>query len=565
MKQILKRSVGALLLTVCLVFSFCVIPAMAEQTPENSEKSAIEIPVVAEEAYDDVTAAEINFNQISGKDVLIQPITVHDGQFYFVYQFADVNAEKNSDTCILSLHTSEACDETDRIGDPWKGKSDTLSGTMKLPAGNYYLKIEFQKKKNASYYAQMQAMTIPTEVPKEKILKKDREYYYYNASGKTVSVKITLPKDGQIYLFAAYDDFLQEDYQNPDISIYDASGKKVAKKHKMDAQFGKCYALKAGTYTLKIQGKTGMYSIYSQYQAYVDGKNHTKAAAKKMLPGQKYTSLLKQDGTTSGDVWYRFSLKKDSKNKLKLYNYSGNDKIHYVVYRGKEIVSSGILPSVSDENTISDEIEGMATSVTVSGSKISKKGTYYVRFYRTSSLASGAVGIYQTPYMNLMQIRPLKNQVYSGSMKLPAPVIYNGSEKLREDKDYVLTYTDNQKIGTASVKIEGLGKYKGSTKITFQIRPKQAALTKVTPGKKKLTAHWKKVSGVSGYEVRYATNKSMKHAKTLTVRGSSKTFVKISGLKGKKKYYVQVRAFKKKGSAKYRGSWSAPKKVKTRK
>ena len=54
---------------------------------------------------------------------------------------------------------------------------------------------------------------------------------------------------------------------------------------------------------------------------------------------------------------------------------------------------------------------------------------------------------------------------------------------------------------------------------------------------------WKAVSGSKGYQVRYSTNKDMSHAKRATLTGKNTTSCKISGLKSKTTYYVQVRSY----------------------
>lgn len=67
---------------------------------------------------------------------------------------------------------------------------------------------------------------------------------------------------------------------------------------------------------------------------------------------------------------------------------------------------------------------------------------------------------------------------------------------------------------------------------------------KVKAGKKKLTVTWKKDKNVSGYQIKIATKKNFKGAKTYTVK-SYKTYKKvIKKLKAKKKYFVKVRAYK---------------------
>ena len=57
----------------------------------------------------------------------------------------------------------------------------------------------------------------------------------------------------------------------------------------------------------------------------------------------------------------------------------------------------------------------------------------------------------------------------------------------------------------------------------------------------------------------------MKKAVKKTVKGAKKSSLKVSKLKKSKKYYVQVRAYKKAGGKMYYSSWSKAKAVKTKK
>lgn len=66
---------------------------------------------------------------------------------------------------------------------------------------------------------------------------------------------------------------------------------------------------------------------------------------------------------------------------------------------------------------------------------------------------------------------------------------------------------------------------------------------KATAKKKALVLSWKKVSGVDGYQIRIGTKKSLKGAKTIMVK-KTKTKYTVSKLKSKKKYYIQIRAYK---------------------
>ena len=80
--------------------------------------------------------------------------------------------------------------------------------------------------------------------------------------------------------------------------------------------------------------------------------------------------------------------------------------------------------------------------------------------------------------------------------------------------------------------------------------------------KKSLTVKWRKVNGVKGYQLRYATNKKMKKAKIITITKNKLIIKKLA----KKKYYIQVCAYKVNSNGKkVKGKWSAKKAIKVKK
>ena len=64
---------------------------------------------------------------------------------------------------------------------------------------------------------------------------------------------------------------------------------------------------------------------------------------------------------------------------------------------------------------------------------------------------------------------------------------------------------------------------------------------------------WKKTKGASGYKILVATNKKLKNAKVIVVKGGKKTSKVVKGLKSGKKYYFSVRPYKNKGGKTYNG------------
>lgn len=83
-------------------------------------------------------------------------------------------------------------------------------------------------------------------------------------------------------------------------------------------------------------------------------------------------------------------------------------------------------------------------------------------------------------------------------------------------------------------------------------KPAKAKKPAVSSKNKKLYITCKTMSGVDGYQIRYATNKSMKNADTEFGKK-----ITIAGLKKGRKYYVQARAYKKDSNGKrVYGTWS---------
>ena len=91
----------------------------------------------------------------------------------------------------------------------------------------------------------------------------------------------------------------------------------------------------------------------------------------------------------------------------------------------------------------------------------------------------------------------------------------------------------------------------------------RVVVKKLKAGKKQIRLTWKKQSKVSGYEIRYAIKANMKKAKRIKVNAktASKT---IKKLKSKKRYYIQIRAYKTNDHKKIYGNWSIKKTLKTK-
>ena len=309
---------------------------------------------------------------------------------------------------------------------------------------------------------------------------------------------------------------------------------------------------KAGTYTIQTSGykkdvtTVGLTLVVREYGSTTT--NTAKAKATTISPTQNKSGLITLGGVDA--YWYKFSLASAQRNALTVKNTSADSTIYcQLITPSSSNLGSPVYPIAANK---------VLTIDVYSPSKVPlnwPKGTYYLKVYRKSKNDSAPFEVSRKAYISAMSIS-ISDQTYTGKALTPSVKIKNGSSTLKKGTDYKVSYSNNKNVGTAKVTIKGIGKYEGTTTKTFQILPKGSSVTKTTPGKKKLTVQWKKVSGISGYQVRYAASKSMKSATTVKAAAAKTKVSCTKNIKSGKKYYVQIRTYKKVGGKTYYSKWS---------
>lgn len=152
------------------------------------------------------------------------------------------------------------------------------------------------------------------------------------------------------------------------------------------------------------------------------------------------------------------------------------------------------------------------------------------------------------------------DQVYTGNSITPSVTVKDGSVTLKKGTDYLVYYSNNKSIGKATITIAGVGIYKGSTTVNFNILPKKPAQkTPVSKTGSKIGVSWEKSPGAAAYEVSYATSSNGTYKVAGTTKELSYTIEKLTS---GKTYYVRVRAYKTVDSKKYYSAYSAVRSVK---
>lgn len=330
--------------------------------------------------------------------------------------------------------------------------------------------------------------------------------------------KLVIPSDGEVefrmmsYIYYSGFEVYTEDFSQ---TLYNEN---VRYGNESQPTTGVYYfTLSTGIYYMKIRGDVGRYRINALYTNY--GTNDGNAVS--YDSPQMYSlgsQIIGAITATDGEDWFRVTIPDTAYYTLNVQAYTYRTDINiYNEDLSKEIYGKTIrYGNESKPSTLNDSI-------------IFNSGIYYIKL-------SDMRGRY------IFSLSPLNqsNCSHDYETKYVDPTYVSKGYQLHKCKlcghSYMDNYRDKLQLG-------------------------QVGTVYCTAGRGKCNLSWYSVSNSTGYQVRYFTNKSMKKSvKTVKVKGRTNKIIKK--LRHRKKYYFQVRAYKKEGNQTVYGQWS--KKVRVR-
>lgn len=293
--------------------------------------------------------------------------------------------------------------------------------------------------------------------------------------------------------------------------------------------------------TIVVKNAAGTVIPSSEYNVFISSNENAGTAKVTILPNSEET-------TYTGTIKTTFTIKAAS------IEDAAVSKIADATYTGTAIkpavkvaVSGRTLDNGTDYTVSygSNVNKGIGT-VTIKG-KDNYTGTKTVKFNIKAKSISGA------------SVSGVTDKTYTGKQIKPTTKVVVSGKTLRNGTDYTISYGKNTYLGKGTVTITAKGNYTGKISKSFKIKPAKEAITSLKAGKGKFTVKYKKQTGAS-YQIYYKA--SGVKAKTYKTSSTTKT---ISKLKKGKTYTVKVRAYKKIDGKTFYGSYSAAKKVKTKK
>lgn len=193
--------------------------------------------------------------------------------------------------------------------------------------------------------------------------------------------------------------------------------------------------------------------------------------------------------------------------------------------------------------------------------------TYTIKPRTTAISASAAVNGFTVKWNKIAETTGYQIQYSTKSDFSNAVTVYGGAVNTLSKTISGCAPGANYYIRVRTYKNIGGGEYvwgNWSSSKTVTTKVPQAAAKSVTALAKGFKVSWNKISGITGYQVQYATKSDFSNAATVYAGNSAATSKTITNRASNTRYYVRVRAYKNNGGKYTYGAWSAAKNIKTK-
>ena len=285
-------------------------------------------------------------------------------------------------------------------------------------------------------------------------------YVSYHEAGNQEWFSFTTPdKEGYTILSAtniSVDRYYNYGYFN--VAIYTQYGENLEHVRIWDPGMQGDFSLKLSpneTYFVvaSYEHKSGNYRFSVDFKE--DTVGDTKEVAKAIKTNKTVISSI--DGTDDPD-YFSFVGGKYKKYRLVAKNLSIDNKLMYqVTSKYDEVLAYGFATA------------GQALDLDLP--ELTKGETYYVKAicYSTGNYQFKIEPV-RTSLKDAGAVVSVKSKVkYTGKALKPAVSVKVNNKKLKNGVDYKVTYSNNKKVGKATVTVTGIGNYKGTIKKTFKI------------------------------------------------------------------------------------------------
>lgn len=334
--------------------------------------------------------------------------------------------------------------------------------------------------------------------------------------------KLTVAQDGKVTIkVMAYMKYLDYILYNQDLSKEIETDQYFYGSETAPSTNTYVYTLSAGTYYIKMSqyyGDNGKYKLYAAFEGYgvTDFGANSYDSPLTLPMGSEMIGAITETDT---EDWYRLTVPVSGYYSVKICTYM--KYLNYTLYNSdlsKEIGNAGYF--YGTETAPATKTYDYTLSA----------GTYYIKmakdYYNT--------GKYTLSWSALTPAtctHDYKTSYVSATYTKAGYTLHTCQKCGHAYKD---SYVSKKKLGTPS--LYGTLK-RGSAKM-----------------------YWYSVTDASGYEIRYSTKSNFKKStKKITVKGRLKVKRTIKGLKRRKRYYFQIRAYRNVGNKKIYSAWSVKK------